>query len=190
MTEQATVTFHETQFLIPSSGNWQHVHKSVYHTLLAKKVGGERTFVFACEAFADTQLRVTARGAFRADIPSEGTELTVTQGEEKLISLELAATRRITGKATHINPIPEQEQEDWAKQKLAEAGFDAQSLYIEPREPYPVRKGRNHFSIPVVELTVRGQVADAQRFADAFVQGIGSRKGYGLGMIHDLGGIQ
>ena len=112
-----------------------------------------------------------------------GRTLFKTLTPQRPIHIDLAAVEG----SDHQQPVAEQDLQSWCQRKLEKAGFGVTSLAItghEVRRGCKYADGRVHkIVIPVARVQASITLKDLQSCNDAWQNGIGRGKRFGLGMI-------
>ncbi len=198
MPKPLTIHYQETAFTLQWDANRQVVHDRVYDTLLeGEHIPNEqrtRTFLYDLTLLdEDTGLgMVTARATeFRPGIESQAQKLVVSDNDELVIRARLSAMKRSRDKngtksGVRHTLISPSSMTDWAATFLERHAMKADSIEVLGIEQHKVRKTSLVFGIQEAFLEARVTVTSAVPFAKAFMSGMGTHKGYGLGMMEIL----
>ena len=127
------------------------------------------------------------RSANPTGFSSEKSEsITVSDGDRLVLCMPICLSRTATddnGERKIIIPKTDDELVEFVTQKFLLYGFEcSHPPQITKFEKKSVDKKNSSFYIPTAQLVVKGHVVDAKLFVDGYLKGIGSRKGFGLGM--------
>lgn len=186
-----TINYRQTAFTLPWRENTQELHEQIYDTLLqGQHVPGEnkRTFLFdvAGAVQGKSYLLATARSTeFEDSIPSVHKQLVVEPGMELKVRIRVAAVykRYREGKNNRYEAVPSAEIADWFASLLSRHGMKVTHSDLLSYSILPVRKAKQAFDIPAARLEASVTVENVELFTNAFLNGVGRNKGYGLGMI-------
>ena len=192
-----TVEYAETGFLIDSARNSHTLHQRIHDLLFEGKNSPDgRTFLYsvveAPELDGKCLVNVRTYGQVSPNIPLEAKESAFSKGQALELNVDISLQRstargkdgkKVPQASMHVRPY---EMEDWMREKMRAIGFDADRITWGPVRRRQVSKPSAKFFIPCAVFRVTGTVNDPERFAQAWLYGVGRNKGYGLGLLEEV----
>lgn len=167
----------------------QH-HKAAWRIFACGREGIEgRNFIFTIRDLGGQQyLHIRATEPFPG---SRERALDIQEGEAITIRIKLNPLRTVTETnektglpVKHRRLVPKEQRNDWATDMLERRGMSVETLeLLDENVTRWGKPGYRDMSSLVSEFKATVIVSDPALFHEAWVGGIGRRKGYGLGMM-------
>lgn len=170
-----------------------HHHQAAWRMFACGRENLEdRNFVFSLREIGLRQyLHLRASEPFPGSVERR---TQVPAGQSMTIRIKLHPIRTSTesepntgAKVKHRRLVPPDQRNQWATEMLERRGMTVSSISLLAEQSWPWgKRGYEHISTLVSEFQANITVVDPDLFQQAWVQGIGKRKGYGLGMMVEV----
>lgn len=160
--------FHKSAWALFSTANDQNL--------------GQRPFLFRFDSYAGNRSLLTIRSDRKFPGAAQR-QLSVSEGCSVEFDLNWIPVRRRGNKP--YTP-PESEWPDLVLRLCERAGIETTELPVIEvvcTMPFDARMQQRSQNLPIANCRVRGRVSDVDAFAQSYLDGLGRKKGYGMGMI-------
>jgi len=176
-----------------AGSNLHHHHQAAWRIFACGRDGLKgRDFIFSLRDIGHQEylhLRATEPFPGSVERPTQ-----VEPGQQMTIRVKLHPIKTIKEKTLNggaevkrIGLVPPDQRNQWATEMLQRRGMAVTGISLLSERVWPWgKRGYDDISTLVSEFQAEITVVDTELFQQAWVKGIGKRKGYGLGMMVEV----